>query len=179
MIEETLSELTGAIRALTAAILTAGGQPSPTGSAPAPATDTPAPARVGRPRRTKAEMEADAAKAAAAATKPEPEPAAEPEQEEVAGDYDEGTSAEPAAADDMDDLFDTTPSEPEPAAATLDDARGVVMRVAQCVGREAGAKLVAEFGAAKLGDVKPADFGKLVARGEAILAEWKAARAAA
>lgn len=171
MIEETLSELTSAIRALTAAVLTAGAQPSqPTA---APTADAAAPARPGRPRRTKAEMEADAAKAAAAA---KPEPVAEPEQEEVAGGHDDGTAAGPTAEAE-DDLFDTTPSAPAPAA-TLDDARSVVMRVAQFIGRDVGAKLVAHFGASKLGDVKPEQYGELVARGEALIAEHKATRAA-
>lgn len=166
-LEATISELTAAIRGLTVALSYTNRQPAP---APAPAVEAPAaetavevePASVpGKRRGRPSKAEAEAKQAAVAAT-PQPATDVEPEGDDVEDVFPPAIEVEEVDEIIVEDV-------PEAKPATLDDARTIIMQIAQKLGRERGAALIAQFGGRKLGDIDPAKYGDLVFRGEAIL----------
>lgn len=166
-LEATISELTAAIRGLTVALSYTNSQPAP---APAPVIEAPAaetvvevePASVPGKRRgrpAKAEVEA---KREAVVVAPQPVAEVETVEEDVEDVFPPAIEVEEVDEIIVEDV-------PEAKPATLDDARTIIMQIAQKLGRERGAALIAQFGGRKLGDIDPAKYGDLVFRGEAIL----------
>ena len=104
-----------------------------------------------KPEAKKAEVEKEAKKATPESTPAAtPEPTASPEL----------TQATAAEAVQLLDGHATRPAD----APTYQDAAAAVTKLSKASGRDAAVALLAEFGAAKLPEVKPEDFAALIAK---------------
>lgn len=148
MIEEQIAVLAASINTLAAAICAANQTSSPAEVT----TPAPAPAAV---EKSAAEEAAPAKKGRGRGNKKkDAEPASTPAPAPVETE---------AAAPATDEVVEDKP-------LTIDDAREVVMNVAQNIGRDQAAALVSKFGAAKLGELDAAVYPDLIAEGKKLLA---------
>lgn len=124
---------------------------SDTSDTATPAESEPAPRK--RKRSTKAETETETAKTEAKdGAKPDPEPEPEAKTETK-----------------VSSLSDKRAAKSVGDAPDLSTVRSAVIEVVNTLGRERGAELLSQFSAAKIGDVKVADYSALVDAARALV----------